>query len=77
MATQGATGRARASGGAGPVRRSRRAVPAHYGSPMGDLDLGGLKEHERRNRDVWNADAPAWVQAGRWPGEEVWDARKR
>jgi hypothetical protein len=43
---------------------------------MGDLDLGGLKEHERRNRDVWNADAPSWVQARRWPCEEVPDARR-
>src|SRR5919205_3368604 len=70
MATQGATGRARASAGARPVPRSRREVP--YGSPMGDLDLGGLKEHERRNRDVWNTDAPAWVQAGRrnWASDE-------
>jgi SAM-dependent methyltransferase len=39
---------------------------------MADLDLGELKEHERRNRDAWNADAPAWVERGRrnWASAE-------
>ena len=32
---------------------------------MSDIDLADLNEHERRNRDSWNADAPAWVQLGR------------
>ena len=32
---------------------------------MSDLDLAGLNEHERRNRENWNTDAPAWVQLGR------------
>lgn len=32
---------------------------------MPDLDLGGLGDHERRNRDAWNADAPRWVAAAR------------
>lgn len=30
---------------------------------MGDLDLAGLNEHERRNRASWNQDAPRWVAA--------------
>jgi SAM-dependent methyltransferase len=39
---------------------------------MGDLDVGGLSEHERRNRASWNADAPAWVELGRrhWASAE-------
>jgi SAM-dependent methyltransferase len=30
---------------------------------VGDLDLAGLNEHERRNRFAWNDDAPRWVAA--------------
>jgi len=40
-----------------------------------DADLDALGEHERRNRASWNADAPAWVEAGRrhWSSREpVW-----
>jgi len=39
---------------------------------MGDLDADSLSEHERRNREVWNADAPGWVEAGRrnWSSHE-------
>ncbi|MCW3024515.1 MAG: hypothetical protein JWR30_3837 [Conexibacter sp.] len=40
----------------GAQRRCRR--------PMGDLDLAGLNEHERRNREEWNAEAPQWVRSG-------------
>jgi SAM-dependent methyltransferase len=36
-----------------------------YGGSVNDLDLADLNEHERRNRDNWNTDAPAWVQLGR------------
>ena len=32
---------------------------------MREIDVGKLSEHERRNREMWNADAPAWVEAGR------------
>lgn len=42
---------------------------------MPDADLDALSEHERRNRASWNADAPAWVEAGRrhWSSPEpVW-----
>jgi hypothetical protein len=28
---------------------------------MGDRDLAGLNEHEPRNREEWNAEAPQWV----------------
>ncbi|MDX6715245.1 MAG: hypothetical protein QOH30_1803 [Baekduia sp.] len=37
---------------------------------MGDLDLAGLNEHERRNREEWNAAAPQWVAGA----EEAWGA---
>jgi SAM-dependent methyltransferase len=30
---------------------------------VGDLDLAGLNEHERRNRASWNQDAPRWIAA--------------
>jgi SAM-dependent methyltransferase len=32
---------------------------------VGKLDLEALDEHERRNRQSWNAEAPAWMEAGR------------
>ena len=37
---------------------------------MGDLDLAGLNEHERRNREEWNAEAPQWVAGA----EAAWAA---
>jgi SAM-dependent methyltransferase len=39
---------------------------------MGDLNPADLQDHERRNRDSWNADADAWVGLGRrnWAAAE-------
>jgi SAM-dependent methyltransferase len=46
---------------------------------MGDLDLAGLNEHERRNRAGWNAQAADYAEAGErhWASDAVtwgmWD----
>jgi SAM-dependent methyltransferase len=41
---------------------------------MHELDAGALDDHERRNREMWNAEAPGWVEAGRraWASAEPW-----
>jgi SAM-dependent methyltransferase len=49
---------------------------------MGDLDLAGLNEHERRNRAGWNAQAADYAEAGerRWASDTVswgmWDVQE-
>jgi hypothetical protein len=42
-------------------------------------------DHAARNRVIWDAWSPAWVESGRrgwaqaeieWPSEEIWRVRK-